>query len=200
MSTLHNQLAVAEAEDVAHGIRLLLRTPLLTQTIDPDAFEIVRRRQQPLRAWFDYYCGWTLLVEPRLGYARLVKIGTVHDASRPARRLRSGRAPFDRRRYTLLCVVAAELLGTPVTTIGLLAERVAQACALDDILPDIDTSKRPERMAFVDALLLLEHLGAIEVLDGASDSFVESESAKVLYRVNPTLLVRLLSAPRSPRR
>lgn len=198
MSTLHNQLAVAESEDVARGIRLLLRTPLLTQTGDPEAFELVRRRQQPLRAWFDYTCGWNLLVEPRLGYARLVKVGTVLDASRPARRLRSGRAPFDRRRYTLLCVVAAELLGAPVTTIGLLAERVVQACALDEALPDLDTSKRPERMALVDALLLLEDLGALEVVDGASDSFVDSAAAKVLYRVNTTLLVRLLAAPRSP--
>jgi len=198
MSTLHNQLAVAESEDVARGIRLLLRTPLLTQGIDPDAFDLVRRRQQPLTAWFDHHCGWTLLVEPRLGYARLVKIGTVHDASRPARRLRSGRAPFDRRRYTLLCLVAAELLDTPVTTTGLLAERVSQTCASDDVLADFDTSKRSERMAFVDALVLLEHLGAVEVLDGSSDAFVDAGSAKVLYRVNTTLLVRLLAAPRSP--
>ena len=198
MSTLHNQLAVAESEDVARGIRVLLRTPLLTQVADPDAFDLVRRRQQPLRAWFDYHCGWSLVVEPRLGYARLMKVGTVQDGSRPARRLRSGRASFDRRRYTLFCIVAAELLDTPVTTIGLLAERVAQASAVDDALPTFDTSKRPERMAFVDVLVLLEHLGAVDVLDGASDNFVEAEAAKVLYRVNTTLLVRLVAAPRSP--
>ncbi|HEY6796292.1 MAG TPA: TIGR02678 family protein [Kineosporiaceae bacterium] len=198
MSTLHNQLAVAEAEEVARGVRLLLRTPLLTQAADGEGFDLVRRRQQPLRAWFDYHCGWTLTVEPRLGYARLLKVGTVHDASRPARRARSGRAPFDRRRYTLLCVVAAELLDTPATTIGLLADRVVQACALDEALPSFDTSRRPERMAFVDALVLLEQLGVLEVLDGSSDAYVEAESAKALYRVNTTLLVRLLASPRSP--
>ena len=69
------------------------------------------------------------MVEPRLGYARLVKVRAAADATGPARRLRSGRAPFDRRRYVLLCVVAAELLAVPVTTIGLLADRVASATA-----------------------------------------------------------------------
>jgi uncharacterized protein (TIGR02678 family) len=196
MTALHNQLALAEQEDVARGIRLLLRRPLLTQAADQDGFDLIRRRQLPLQAWFDYCCGWSLLVEPRLGYARLVKIGTVNDASRPARRRRSGRASFDRRRYVLLCVIAAELLNTPVTTIGLLADRVMQACAVDEVLSDFDSSHRAERMAFVDALRLLEWLGAVEVLDGSSDSYVEADSAKVLYRVNTTLLIRLLAAPR----
>ena len=196
MTALHNQLAAAEQEDVARGIRLLLRRPLLTQAVDQDGFDLVRRRQVPLQAWFDYHCGWSLLVEPRLGYARLVKIGTVDDASRPARRRRTGRAPFDRRRYVLLCVVAAELLNTPVTTIGLLADRVTQACAVDEVLANFDSSQRPERAAFVDVLRLLEWLGAVEVLDGSSDSYVEADSAKVLYHVNTTLLIRLLAAPR----
>lgn len=196
MTALHNQLAVAEQEDVARGIRLLLRRPLLTQAVDPDGFDLVRRRQQPLQAWFDYHCGWSLLVEPRLGYARLVKVGTVDDASRPARRRRAGRAPFDRRRYVLLCVVAAELLNTPVTTIGLLADRVTQACAVDEVLTTFDSSQRPERMAFVDVLRLLEWLGAVEVLDGSADAYVEAGSAKVLYHVNTALVIRLLAAPR----
>jgi uncharacterized protein (TIGR02678 family) len=196
MTALHNQLVVAEQEDIARGIRLLLRHPLLTQAGDQEGFDLVRRRQQPLQRWFDYHCGWTLLVEPRLGYARLVKIGIVDDARRPARRLRTGRAPFDRRRYVLLCLVAAELLNTPVTTIGLLADRVTQACAVDDVLADFDSSQRSERMAFVDVLRLLEGLGAVEVMDGSSDSFVEADTAKVLYHVNTTLLIRLLAAPR----
>ncbi len=196
MSALHNQLATAEKDDVSRGIRVLLRTPLIVQSVDGDGFDLVRRRQEPIRQWFDYHCGWQLLVEPRLGYARLMKVGTVDDASRPARRLRTGRAPFDRRRYVLFCVVAAELLDSPVTTIGLLADRVAQACAVDDALPVFDSSLRSERMALVDVLRLMEQLGTIEAVDGASDSFVESGAAKVLYRVDATLLVRLLAAPR----
>ncbi|MFJ6769533.1 TIGR02678 family protein [Kitasatospora sp. NPDC091257] len=200
MSTLANQLVLAERQDVARGIRLLLGRPLITERGDPSAFEVIRRRQDPLTKWFDYHCGWQLVVEPRLGYARLLKIRTVPDASRPARRLRSGKAPFDRRRYTLLCVVAAELLPVPVTTVGLLADRVVQACATDEALPPFDTASKPERMAFVDVLKLLEAYGALLTVDGLTESFVDSAKAKVLYRVDATVLMRLLAAPVGPSR
>ena len=197
MSTLANQLVTAEQDEVARGVRLLLRRPLTLQRHDQAVFDLVRRRAVPLQKWFDYYCGWTLLVEPRQGYARLVKIGTA-DATRPARRLRSGQAPFDRRRYVMFCVLAAELMDTPVTTIGLLADRVRAACAADPVLPPFDTARRPERMAFVDALSALEHFGAVEAMDGDANSYVDSADAKVLYRVDATLLIRLLATPRGP--
>ncbi|HKS50059.1 MAG TPA: TIGR02678 family protein [Amycolatopsis sp.] len=198
MSNLTNQLAVAEREDVARGIRELLATPLVTEQAKPEAFEVIRRRQVPIARWFDYHCGWTLVVEPRFGYARLAKVRTDHDATRPARRPRSGRAPFDRRRYVLFCVVAAELLSAPVTTVGLLADRVKQATAADPVVAAFDTASRAERMAYVDALRLLESHGAVTVVDGSTESFVDSAEAKVLYRVDSTLLMRLLSAPRGP--
>lgn len=198
MSTLQNQRATAEQQEVAHGVRLLLRRPIVTQSGEPDAFDVVRRRAEPLRLWFDYTCGWPLLVEPRLGYARLVKIGVRDDATRPARRQRSTRAPFDRRRYVLLCVAAAELLDTPVTTIGLLADRVRQACAVDDAVPALDTAQRSHRAAFVDALRLLEDFGALEPMDGTTESFVDSDGAKVLYRVDAALLIRLTAVQRGP--
>ncbi|MFI6444587.1 TIGR02678 family protein [Kitasatospora sp. NPDC050543] len=200
MSTLANQLVLAEREDVARGIRLLLGRPLITERGDPTAFELIRRRQDPLTKWFDYHCGWQLVVEPRLGYARLLKIRTVPDASRPARRVRSGRAPFDRRRYTLLCVAAAELLPVPVTTVGMLADRVAHACATDEALPPFDTASKPERMAFVDVLKLLESYGALLTVDGLTENFADSVQAKVLYRVDATMLMRLLTAPVGPSR
>lgn len=195
MSNLANQLVIAERDEVARAIRLLLATPLISARTAPDAFDLVRRRREPVEKWFDYYCGWPLVVEPRLGYARLVKVRIAADPTRPARRHRAGRAPFDRRRYTLLCVVAAELVGVPVTTIGLLADRVVQATAADPVLPAFDTSGRAERMAFVDVLRLLESVGAVEVVDGATEAFVDSTTAKVLYRVDATLLMRLLAAP-----
>lgn len=198
MSNLANQLVVAEREEVARGIRLLLATPLITATVAPEAFDLVRRRREPIEKWFEYYCGWTLVVEPRLGYARLVKVRVAHDPTRPARRTRAGRAPFDRRRYTLLCVVAAELLTVPVTTIGLLADRVVQATTTDPVVPAFVTSNRAERMAFVDVLRLLESMGAVEVMDGTTDAYLDSPAAKVLYRVDSTLLMRLLAAPVGP--
>lgn len=198
MSNLANQLVLAEREDVAKGIRRLLATPLITEKLAPDAFDLIRRRQLPITKWFEYHCGWRLIVEPRLGYARLAKINHDPDHTRPARRARSGRAPFDRRRYTLLCVIAAELLSGPVTTIGLLADRVRQATAADPMLEPFDTSSRTERMAYVDALRFLESCGAIDAMDGNTDTYVDSREAKVLYRVDATLLVRLLSAPNGP--
>ena len=184
---------------MARGIRVLLAHPLVTAAGRPDDFDLVRRRRQPIARWFEEHCGWRLHVEPRAGYARLDKIREP-DPTRPARRLRSSRAPFDRRRYTLLCVVAAELLSGPVTTIGLLADRVVQATAADPALPAFDTASRAERMAYVDALRLLEHHGVLRAVDGTSESFVDRADAKVLYRVDTTLLLRLLSAPVPPSR
>ncbi|QUH00163.1 TIGR02678 family protein [Saccharopolyspora erythraea] len=200
MSNLTNQLVIAEREEVARGIRTLLGSPLITERGSPETFDLVRRRHEPIGKWFDYYCGWKLVVEPRLGHARLVKVRAATDASRPARRLRSGRAPFDRRRYVLLCVVAAELLAAPVTTIGLLADRVSRATATDQVVAAFDTAGRGERMAFVDVLRLLESYGVLEVVDGHTESFVDSDDAKVLYRVDPTLLLHLLAAPTGPSR
>ncbi|WP_330232078.1 TIGR02678 family protein [Nocardia sp. NBC_00508] len=198
MSELANQLVIAEREEIARGVRHLLADPLITERATPEVFDVIRRRRDPIAKWFDYHCGWALIVEPRLGYARLVKVRAAIDPTRPARRLRSGRAEFDRRRYVLLCVVAAELFAAPVTTIGLLAGRVRVATAEDPVVASFDTANRAERMAFVDALRLLEAFGVLEAIDGAADSYVESDTAKVLFRVDTTLLLRLLALPTGP--
>jgi uncharacterized protein (TIGR02678 family) len=198
VSQLANQLVVAERDEVGRGIRLLLARPLVAGRTAPEAFDLVRRRREPIGRWFDYYCGWQLVVEPRLGYARLFKVRASTDPSRPARRLRSARAPFDRRRYVLLCVVAAELLAVPVTTVGLLADRVCRATAADEVVTAFETSSRSERMAFVDVLRLLESCGVLDVVDGATEAYVDSAAAKVLYQVDSTLLLRLLAAPVGP--
>jgi uncharacterized protein (TIGR02678 family) len=198
VSNLANQMVVAEREEVARGIRTLLARPLLTERHDPAAFELVRRRREPLTGWFDYTLGWSLVVEPRQGYARLTKVrayGTGESGDRPARRLRSGRAPLDRLRYVLFCVSCAELLSVPVTTVGLLADRVARAVTADGALPEFDTTQRAARTAFVDVLRLLESYGVLTTLDGATESFAESAEAKVLYRVQPGVLLRLSAAP-----
>jgi uncharacterized protein (TIGR02678 family) len=198
VSKLGNQLARQEIEEVSRGIRLLLARPLLTAEHDTDGFDLVRRRRDPIAKWFDYHCGWRLFVEPRAGYARLSKITRRPDATRPARRLRSSKAPFDRRRYTLLCVVAAELLSGPVTTIGLLADRVVQASATDPDLQSFDPTRRDERSAYVDVLKFLERHGAVRPVDGSTESYLDHADAKVLYQVDTTLLVRLLAAPVPP--
>lgn len=198
MSSLGSQLDRVEAEETSRAIRLLLAHPLLTASGDPSGFDLVRRRRDALARWFEEQCGWRLVVEARDGYARLLKVRPDIDATRPLRRERSTRAPFDRRRYTLLAIVCAELLAAPVTTIGLLADRVAQATAAEPDIESFQTSRRPERSAFVDALKLLERSGALRALDGTAESYLDSDAAKVLFQVDTTLLLRLLAAPHPP--
>jgi uncharacterized protein (TIGR02678 family) len=198
MSNLGSQLDRVEAEETSRAIRLLLAHPLLTVTSDPTGFDLVRRRRDALTRWFEEHCGWRLIVEARDGYARLLKVRPEIDATRPLRRERSTRAPFDRRRYTLLAIVCAELLATPVTTIGLLADRVSHATAAEPGIETFQTSRRGERAAFVDALKLLERAGALRALDGTAESYLDSDTAKVLFQVDTTLLLRLLAAPRAP--
>lgn len=198
MSQTGNQLARQEREEIARAIRLLLRDPLISAHLDPAGFDLVRRRRRPLTAWFDYYCGWRLVVEPRHGYARLVKIRGDAGPTRPARRRRGGGAPFDRRRYTLFCLACAELLATPVTTIGMLARGVVQAAAAEPDVPEFDPLRADERSAFVDALKLLEHYGVLAATDGATDAYLGNADAKVLYRVDTGRITRLLATPVPP--
>jgi uncharacterized protein (TIGR02678 family) len=198
VSNLSNQLAIIEREEAARGIRLLLASPLISERAAPEQFDLVRRRREPIRGWFDYYCGWTLTVEPRLGYARLVKVGVSPDPTRPARRARSSRAPFDRRRYVLFCLTAAELLSVAAITIGLLADRLSRASAADPVVGAFDSASRSERMAFADVLRQLESYGVLDVVDGSTDNFVDTAEAKVLYHVDSTLLLRLMAAPVGP--
>ena len=200
-SALQSRMRRQAAEEQARAIRLLLGGPLLTAEDDPAAFDLVRRHAEALRQWFDDTCGWQLHVEPRRGYARLVKVRPAPDATRPARRPRSTRAPFDRRRYAMVCLIAAELARPGVMiTIGLLADRVRAATVADAAFETFDTAHRAQRSAFVDALKLLERYGVIRAVDGASEAFVDSPEAKVLYQVDEARLARLPATPTPPSR
>ena len=188
------------AEDVARAVRMLLAEPLITAGADPDGYELVRKRRERLVQYFDNACGWQLIVDTHARYARLVKVIDRPDGSRPARRRRSGKAPFDRRRYTLLCVICAELLTASATTIGLLAGRTVEATTADPELDAFDPTLRLERAAFVDALQFLESAGAVAAVDGLTDSYLDGADVKVLYRVDASRLMTLLSAPVPPSR
>ncbi|MEU4512965.1 TIGR02678 family protein [Nonomuraea wenchangensis] len=191
-----NQLVRAEKEEIARAVRTLLGRPLVSRHADPVAFDLVSKRRRPLVQWFDYFCGWRLVVEPRQGYARLAKVSPRADATRPARRTRGSGAPFDRRRYTLLCLCAAELLAAPVTTVGLLARRVARAAAAEPGVPPFDPVRGEERAAFADALALLQQYGALTSLHEPPTP--GGDDADVLYRADTTLVTRLLTTPVPP--
>lgn len=173
---------------------------MLTADADPDVFALVRRHADALVAWFDAHTGWRLLVEPRQGYARLTKITDAPDPDRPARRARGTRAPFDRRRYTLFCLVAAELLTTPVTTIGILAGRVQQATAAEPDISTYDSARHEDRKSYVDALRLLEQFGVLTATDGNTEAYVDQADVKILYRIDATRLTRLLAVSQLPTR
>ncbi|MCW3820735.1 TIGR02678 family protein [Micromonospora sp. DR5-3] len=199
MSDLRSELDRERATEQAQAIRALLARPLLTRDTDA-GFALVVRHRANLVSWFDTHTGWRLIVEPRAGYARLMKTSPRPPVDRPARRPRGARTPFDRRRYTLLCLVAAELLGGPVTTIGIIAERLAHACAAEPGIVGFDSSRHDDRRAYVDALLLLEELGVLTAVDGSTDAYLQQTDAKVLYRVDSGRLVRLLAARQAPSR
>lgn len=197
MSTLQNQLALTEREETARAVRSLLRSPTLRQERAPEEYELVRRRRVAVTEWFDRTLGWSLDLQPRSGVVRLVKLAptALFDGdARPARRPRSG-APFDRLRYVLLCVVAAELTTRRMVALGELADAVVHACAVDEELPSFETSRHQHRKAFVDVLLLLEELGALAAVDGRTETFADDAATAVLYRVDTVGIFGLTSSP-----
>jgi uncharacterized protein (TIGR02678 family) len=164
---------------------------LLDGVADPDGFRVVVRHGPWLAEWFDNACGWALAVDPAAGFARLAKRSATIDLTRPLRRSRATAAPFDRRRYELLCLVCAELVRHPVTTIGLLAASVAAEA-------DLDTSRQGERTAFVDALRVLMAWGALRATAGDVDAFVASQAGNAILTADTSRLHNLLAAATGP--
>lgn len=183
-------LATALEDERATAVRSLLRWPLLDAGADPDAFRLVVRHADWLTAYFEQTCGWALAIDPSSGFARLSKRAAADDI-RPLRRTRGDRGPFDRRRYQLLCLICAQLIRHPATTIGLLAGAVATDAGLD-------TSKYGERGAFVDALRALVAWGALRVTSGEIDGYLDSENANALLVCDTTRLHRLLASSIAP--
>lgn len=136
------------AAERSTAVRRLLAEPLLDSGAAPDDFRLVARHIGWLTDYFEKSCGWTLTVDVASGYARLAKRPAAVDTTRPLRRTRGVGGPFDRRRYQLLCLVCAELVRHPTTTVGLLAGAVGAEAGLV-------TSRQGERVAFVDALRVL---------------------------------------------
>jgi uncharacterized protein (TIGR02678 family) len=186
-------LASDLAAERSRAVRLLLRHPLLDAQARPDGFREVVRHHDWLVEWFDDTCGWQLVVDIGAGFARLAKRaqGGRVDTSRPLQRSRGTRQPYDRRRYQLLCLAAAELVQHPITTIGLLARAIAADASLD-------TSRHRERVALVDVLRTLIEWSALRTTAGELDDFVTSEEANALLHADTTRLHRMLVTTVAP--
>jgi uncharacterized protein (TIGR02678 family) len=173
------------------AVRRLLAKPLLDGAYDPGAFRLVARHTAWLTEYFEQACGWVLTVDTTSAFARLWKRPAAVDTTRPLRRTRGDHIPFDRRRYQLLCLVCAELVRHPVTTIGMLAGAVTPDAGLD-------TSRQAERSAFVDALRALIGWGALEVSAGELDAYVGSDGVNALLAADLTRVHRLLVPTAAP--
>ncbi|MGH8960390.1 MAG: TIGR02678 family protein [Jatrophihabitantaceae bacterium] len=179
------------AAERSSAVRGLLATPLLDAETDREAFRLVVRHGQWLTEYFEQTCGWSVTVDAAAGFARLAKRAVLIDTSRPLRRTRGDAPPFDRRRYQLLCLVCAELVRHPVTTVGLLATAVTADSGLD-------TSRYGERSAFVDVLRVLASWGMVRVTAGEVDAFVDSEQANAILAADTARLHRLLVSAVAP--
>ena len=189
-------LAESLADERAEAIRALLAVPLLDAGHDGDAFRLVVRHHGWLAEWFETACGWRLTVDAGAGFARLAKrpSGTP-DPTRPLRRLRGTRnVAFDRRRYQLLCLVCAELVRHPVITVGLLAQAVTADAGLE-------SSRRAERTALVDALLVLLEWGVLRTTSADPsqlEAFVDDRTANAILTADTTRLHQLLCSAQAP--
>lgn len=187
------EVALAEhlADERSRAVRELLAVPMIDVDSDPDAFRLVARHQGWLADWFETACGWALTVDVAAGFARLSKRAAEVDSTRPLRRTRGTGQPFDRRRYQLLCLVCAELVKHPVTTVGLLARAVGPDAALD-------TSRHGERAAFVDALRALSAWGVLRATGGDVDSFLDSDQGNAMLTADTARLHRMISTATAP--
>lgn len=198
MTVLADELSRSQAE----AARILLARPLLDQASDPQAFGLVAQHRDWLTGWFDRTCGWRLHVDVRDGLARLHKRSDRPDPTRPAvrpRRSRAAQRPFDRRRYQLLCLICADLVRRPATTISLLAAELESVTRADPAQAAFQPSERQaERRAFVDALKLLAAWGVLTTSGGEAADFVDDPDANAIVEVDQSRLHRLLVSPVAP--
>src|SRR5699024_2419333 len=149
VANVKNLLAAEEARGVGQAVRTALRYPLITHAARPEEYEAVHRHRNEAAKWFDYFCGWKLEADHRSGAIRLYKL-VEPDARHPFKRPRGARSPFDRRRYVLFCLTAAELLGSPVMLLTELSEMIAHVCGDDPALPGYRLDHGPHRTELVD--------------------------------------------------
>lgn len=199
MVDVKNLVAAEEARGVGRAIRTVLASPLVTYTADPEAYALVLRHRGQVEQWCSYFCGWNLDTDARSGAIRLFKLADADDRH-PLLRPRGNGDPFDRRRYAVLCLVSAELLGSPVMLLTELAEAVADRCAEDPALPEFRLGHGPHRSELVDAVLYLRGLGAAEVVDGSAETWGSDGRQAVLLRARPAVLMSLLASPLPPSR
>jgi uncharacterized protein (TIGR02678 family) len=174
-----SQLELAEYQK---AVRLILNYPLVTAVHPtPAALPLVRRWAPQLRRDLSEILGYTLVVSGDTARLRRAQDGL--DATRPALS-RAGR-PFDRRRYAYLALTLSAL-GRSGSQIALseMADAVAAEAGRIDGL-GMDTARKPDRDAFVDAVTWLQTRGALRMADGSAADWVnDPDRAEALYDID----------------
>lgn len=197
MSNLASVMQVEQRAERARALKHLLAHPITLAAAAPEIFRAILRHREWLVSWFADHPGWTLFVDPHGGFARLHKVPANPDSTRGASA--SGRAEFDRRRYTVFCLALAAFdeLGAQ-TTLVTLAKHVEELAAEDQQLPPFDPTSGSERRAFVEALRLLVELGVLRVREGDADRYAQTRDSDALFDIDERLLSHLISAPVPP--
>ncbi|WP_327047213.1 TIGR02678 family protein [Microbispora sp. NBC_01189] len=182
MSKVAENVSSLELADYQRAVRMLLSNPLITD-VHPNraALPLIRRWADQLRADLHEVLGYRLVTTANT--ARLLRAQDELDVTRPAR-TKTDR-PFDRRRYAYLVLTLAAL-GRSGTQIALseLAEAVSADAARIDGL-GLDTERKPDRDAFVDAVAWLAERGALALADGSAADWVNNpDRAEALYDID----------------
>ncbi|QFQ99433.1 TIGR02678 family protein [Streptomyces phaeolivaceus] len=187
MSRAAEGVSPLELADYQKAVRLVLRHPLVTPGYpDKAALATVRRWADQLRTDLMEVLGYRLVTTADT--VRLQRAQDGLDATRPAL-TRAGR-PFDRRRYAYL-VLALAALGRHGAQVAL--GELADAVAADAVRIDglgLDTARKPDRDAFVDAVTWLTERGALTLADGSATAWAgDPERAEALYDIDREILL-----------
>lgn len=194
MSRVAEEVSSLELADYQKAVRLVLRHPLVTPGYpDRTALATVRRWAGQLRTDLMEVLGYRLVTTADT--ARLQRAQDSLDATRPAL-TRAGR-PFDRRRYAYLVLTLAALgrHGAQVALGELAGTVAADAVRVDGL--GLDTARKPDRDAFVDAVTWLTERGALTLADGSATAWAgDPERAEALYDIDREVLAAVHSPTR----
>lgn len=171
-----------ELGEYQQAARLVLRHPLITASYpDKHTLPLVRKWVRQLRADLAELLGYTLISSGET--IRLRRVQDVLDGTRPA--LTRARRPFDRRRYAYLVLTLSALgrAGSQIALSELADAAAADACQIDGL--GMDTDRKSDRDAFVDAVSWLETRGALRMADGSATEWVNDPGrAEALYDID----------------
>lgn len=175
-------VSALELGEYQQAARQVLRHPLITATYpDKTTLPLVRKWASQLREDLAETLGYTLVSNGDT--IRLRRVQDALDPTRPA--YTRAKKPFDRRRYAYL-VLTMSALGRSGSQIALseVADAVAAVAGRIDGL-GMDTGRKADRDAFVDAVAWLETRGALRMADGSAVDWVnDPERAEALYDID----------------